>query len=259
VCKVVKEAISRGDIDSQTVKSIAFAATCSLAVFTHDTNEPVEVSGSNSSLSGVVQNVILWMDRRADNEAASINSKGHKALKYLGGSMSVLMELPKVLWLKKYTPKERFNRYKFYDLNDALTHLATGGGSIPCTASCGQETFSLGVDGTVKGWDREFLAHIGLEDLAENGFEKVGRVCKVPPISYPLADVVTDLITSTVGTSLEVLLWASSLKRLRKISAYHQMSSLALVSLTHMLAGLALSGHRIKRLNTWAHSPWNLD
>ncbi|KUJ15478.1 Pentulose kinase [Mollisia scopiformis] len=176
VCNVVREAIVQSGIDPHTVRSIAFAATCSLSVHTRDTDEPVEVSGSSSS--GAVHNIILWMDRRADIEAASINSKAHSLLKYLGGSISVLMELPKVLWLKNNTPKEVFDRCKFYDLNDALTHIATGNVSIPCTAACDQETLPLGVDGTIKGWDREFLADIGLEDLVANDFEKVGGVCK---------------------------------------------------------------------------------
>jgi len=40
--------------------------------------------------------------------------------------MSIEMEIPKVLWLKNNMPKKLFDRCKFYDLTDALTHLATG-------------------------------------------------------------------------------------------------------------------------------------
>jgi len=164
-------------IEPNTVCSIAFAATCPLAVFTHDTDKPVAVTECASAHA--VHNVILWMDRRADIESGFINEKGHRLLKHLGGAMSVLMELPKVLWLKTNTPGEIFDRCVFYDLTDALAHLATGNTRTLCTTACEHEALPIGVDGTIKGWDKEFLADIRLEDLARNHFKRIGGVCKV--------------------------------------------------------------------------------
>ncbi|MCQ5042029.1 hypothetical protein NE654_13220, partial [Akkermansia muciniphila] len=46
------------------------------------------------------QNIILWMDHRAMKETEEINSSGDKCLKYVGGQMSVEMEIPKIKWLK---------------------------------------------------------------------------------------------------------------------------------------------------------------
>lgn len=169
--------MAQSEIDSTTVRSIAFAATCSLALFTHDTDKPVALS--NSASAGTVPNVILWMDNRATVEAEYVNKKGDTLLNYLGGAVSGLMELPKVLWLKNNQQEEVFDACAFYDLNDALTYIATENARPQCTAVCENEILPLGVDGTIKGWNREFLADLGLESLAENEFRRIGGVCKV--------------------------------------------------------------------------------
>jgi len=43
----------------------------------------------------------MWMDHRAEKEADFINSQSHEVLKYVGGKVSLEMEPPKLLWLKK--------------------------------------------------------------------------------------------------------------------------------------------------------------
>ena len=47
------------------------------------------------------QNVILWMDHRASEEVGIINATGHKVLNSVGGIMSLEMQSPKLMWLKK--------------------------------------------------------------------------------------------------------------------------------------------------------------
>ena len=91
--------------------------------------------------------------------------------------MSIEMEIPKVLWLKNNMPKDLFARCKFYDLADALTHMATGAESRSlCSAVCKQGYVPVGVDGSVKGWQEDFLKEIGLEDLCEDDFKRMGGV-----------------------------------------------------------------------------------
>ncbi|KAJ4307127.1 hypothetical protein N0V88_000504 [Collariella sp. IMI 366227] len=131
----IRAVLSTSQIPPISIKGIGFDATCSLAVFTHDTDVPVPVtdpsiakpSPSPSSEDEDIRNIILWLDHRALSETALINSTHHPLLKYLGGKMNVEMEMPKVLWLQRYLPPDVFARCKFYDLVDALTHLATGG------------------------------------------------------------------------------------------------------------------------------------
>ncbi|KAI1772951.1 FGGY-family pentulose kinase [Hypoxylon cercidicola] len=176
VCYAVKEALSQSGIQPESVRSIAFAATCSLALFTHDTNEPVAASGRESADQD--HNVILWMDQRAKLEAEAINKTQHELLKYFGGSISVLMELPKILWLKHHMSEANFRRCKFYDLSDALTYVATRNQRFPCTENCTRDALQIGVDGTAKGWSREFLEAVELEILAAEKFKRIGGVCR---------------------------------------------------------------------------------
>ena len=54
-------------------------------------------------------------------------------------------------------PPALFARCKFYDLADALTHLATGAETRSfCSAVCKQGFVPVGVDGSVKGWQEDF-------------------------------------------------------------------------------------------------------
>lgn len=181
ICVCVHRVLAESKVDPSKIKGIGFDATCSLAVFTHDTDEPVSVTGpAFSNDDGADRNVILWLDHRPEDETAEINATGHNLLRYVGGTMNIEMEMPKVLWLKRNMPPELFARCKFYDLADALTHIATGGETRSfCSAVCKQGYVPVGVDGSVKGWQEDFYREIGLEDLVEDGFKRVGGVDKV--------------------------------------------------------------------------------
>lgn len=122
----MQRALTQHNVDPSTIRGIGFDATCSLAVFTHDTDEPVSVTGPNFDDKENDHNIILWLDHRPVEETKKINATDHNLLRYVGGQMSIEMEIPKVLWLKNNMPKEKFDRLKFYDLTDALTHMATG-------------------------------------------------------------------------------------------------------------------------------------
>lgn len=181
ICSSVRRALEQHNVDRNTIRGIGFDATCSLTVFREDTNEPVAVTGPNfDNKDGNDRNVILWLDHRPVEETAKINATNHNLLRYVGGKMSIEMEIPKVLWLKNNMPKELFDRCKFYDLTDALTHLATGSESRSfCSVVCKQGFVPVGVDGSVKGWQEDFLKEIGLEDLCKDNFKRMGGVNNV--------------------------------------------------------------------------------
>ena len=123
------------------------------------------------------RNIVLWLDHRPVEETAKINATKHNLLRYVGGTMSIEMEIPKVLWLRNHMPKELFDRCKFYDLADALTHMATGNENRSfCSTVCKQGFVPVGVDGSVKGWQEDFLTEIGLEDLTKDNFKRLGGV-----------------------------------------------------------------------------------
>ena len=88
----VRAAMAEAAISPQFVKGIGFDATCSLVVLDRS-GEPltVSMSGDNS------RNVIVWMDHRATAEARLINETHDEVLRYVGGSVSPEMEIPKLL------------------------------------------------------------------------------------------------------------------------------------------------------------------
>jgi FGGY-family pentulose kinase len=169
-----------------TIRGIGFDATCSLCVFTHDTDEPVSVTGP--SFDSNDHNVVLWLDHRPGEETEQINATNHNLLRYVGGKMNIEMEIPKVLWLKNNMPKELFERCKFYDLADALTHMATGSETRSyCSVVCKQAFVPVGVDGSVKGWQEDFLQSIGLGELCRDNFKRIGGVDRVVSECRPRA------------------------------------------------------------------------
>ncbi|KAI8955873.1 Nup93/Nic96-domain-containing protein [Xylaria longipes] len=177
ICHCVQRVVHQSGVDSSLIKGIGFDATCSLAVFSHDTDEPVTVTGPDFENDGTDRNVILWLDHRPVEETEKINATGHNLLRYVGGKMSIEMEIPKVLWLKNNMPAELFDRCKFYDLADALTHLATGNETRSfCSTVCKQGYVPVGVDGSVKGWQEDFYHTIGLGDLVKDDFKRMGGV-----------------------------------------------------------------------------------
>jgi ribulose kinase len=155
------------------------------------------------------RNVILWLDHRPVEETEKINATNHNLLRYVGGKMSIEMEIPKLLWLKNNMPKELFARCKFYDLADALTHIATGNEKRSfCSVVCKQGYVPVGVDGSVKGWQEDFLKEIGLEDLTEDNFKRMGGVNGVVSLflfpasrflDYPAMLFLFTIVPDTVG------------------------------------------------------------
>lgn len=153
---------------------IGFDATCSLTLFSVKTNEPVSVTGPDFNSD---RNVILWLDHRAAEETERINATGHKVLRYVGGKMSLEMEIPKILWLKNNMPKTLFSDCKFFDLVDALTHIATGGETRSYSSVvCKQAYLPKGVEGSTMGWQEDFLQEIGLGELSDQSFNRLGGV-----------------------------------------------------------------------------------
>ncbi|EWC44763.1 putative sugar kinase [Drechslerella stenobrocha 248] len=175
ICYCVKGCLAKAKVDPSQVKGVGFDATCSLAVLSESTNEPVSVAGPD--FAEKERNVILWMDHRCPDETAVINATNHRLLKYVGGRISIEMEIPKVLWLKRHMPPTAFGDCKFYDLVDALTHIASGKETRSfCSTVCKQGYVPVGIDGSVKGWQEDFLVSVGLPELAEDGFKRMGGI-----------------------------------------------------------------------------------
>ncbi|MFZ6761683.1 FGGY-family carbohydrate kinase [Pseudoroseomonas sp. WGS1072] len=153
------------------VRGLGFDATCSL-VLLDAAGGPVPAGEDGDA----AQNVVVWLDHRAAAEAEEINAGAHDVLRYVGGRISLEMQVPKLLWLKRHLPGSWRRAAHVLDLPDYLTHRATGSlARSLCSAVC-KWTY-LGHEGR---WDAGFFRAIGLDDLAEEGFRRIGTAI-LPP------------------------------------------------------------------------------
>lgn len=208
LCQTVQFAIEEAQVLPENIKGIGFDATCSMMILDKDF-QPLSVSlnSEDDEKSKYVQNVLVWMDHRAKEEVKIINSTGHKVLSAVGGIMSLEMQPPKLMWLKKHLPETWKRIRHFFDLPDFLSWRATscftrGMCSVVCKWS-----YSVNSSSDAR-WDETFFQQIGLEDLAEDGFSKIGRCVQSPgsPLGSglsPRAAKELGLLPGTaVGTSL---------------------------------------------------------
>ncbi|XP_054624244.1 FGGY carbohydrate kinase domain-containing protein isoform X5 [Dunckerocampus dactyliophorus] len=185
-CVVVKE-VTRG-LDKSQVRGIGFDATCSLVVL-DQSFQPVAVNQDGENQ----RNVVMWMDHRAAEQAARITSGGHSVLNRVGGVMSPEMQPPKLLWLKENLREICWNKAAhFFDLPDFLSWKATGSLTRSlCTLVC-KWTYC-----PPEGWDVSFWTSIGLKDLTESNFSKIGSETCSP--GSPLGDGLTQEAAADLG------------------------------------------------------------
>lgn len=170
------------------MKGIGFDATCSLVLIDKN-GHPLTVSKTSVD----EQNVILWMDHRAAEEADQINATAHPILKYVGGKVSLEMQMPKLLWLKRYLPYSFNNLGRAFDLPDYLTWRATGVDTRSlCSVVC-----KWNYDAEENKWNADFLRSIDLEELTHSNFSIIGNHMESP--GKPVGSGLTKLAAEELG------------------------------------------------------------
>ena len=188
VCNCVKASLAATGKDASDVAGIGFDAACSLVVLDGDM-EPLTVSASGTA----ERNVIVWMDHRANDQAKRINATGHRVLDYVGGTISPEMQTPKLLWLKDNLPKTFAQAGQFFDLPDFLTWKASGTLTrSACTVTC-KWTYLAHED----GWDESYFHQIGLGELADELFARIGQ--EIAPPGAALGQGLTDAAARELG------------------------------------------------------------
>jgi D-ribulokinase len=167
----VRAAMAEAALPPSAVKGMGFDATCSLVVLDAGAN-PLTVSASGDER----RNVIVWMDHRATAEARLVNDTHDDVLRYVGGSISPEMEIPKLLWLKRNLPSTYHSAGHFFDLADYLSFRATGSTvrSI-CTLACKWNFLAH-----EQRWSGGYFERLGLGDLVSGGYVKIGSEIVVP-------------------------------------------------------------------------------
>lgn len=147
VCECVKDVSEGFD-----VQGIAFDATCSLVILSKDNLQPLSE-----------RNIIMWCDHRAKDETSLINSKEDEVLKFVGGKMSIEMEIPKILWIKRNKP-ETYEKAIFFDLADFLLFACTGKDIRSVTTNA----CKWGYLSHSKSWNKSFFEHLDLSELLQS-------------------------------------------------------------------------------------------
>jgi len=188
-------ALAEAGAGADEVRGIGFDATCSLVAL-DGKDRPVTVSPTGQD----EQNVVVWMDHRAIEQAERINAGGHRVLGYVRGVISPEMQSPKLLWLKERMPETWSRTARFLDLPDFLSYRATGDDARSlCTTVCkwtymGHEEPEQ--TGSVGRWDRSFFDSIGLDDVQGQGSRIGGRV---RPMGEPLGRGLTEAAARDLG------------------------------------------------------------
>jgi D-ribulokinase len=167
----VRAAMAEALLPSSAIKGVGFDATCSLVVIDAAGN-PLTVSGSGDPR----RNVIVWMDHRAMAEARGVNETQDDVLRYVGGSISPEMEIPKLLWLKRHLPSTYRSAGHFFDLADYLSFRATGSTARSmCTLACKWNYLAH-----EQRWSGTYFERVGLGDLASDKYAKIGNEIVAP-------------------------------------------------------------------------------
>lgn len=171
VAAAVRGAMAAAGVAPERVAGIGFDATCSLVVL-GEGGRPLPVGPSEDP----ARDIIVWMDHRAVEQADRINATGHPRLAYVGRIISPEMETPKLLWLKENRPEVFDAAWQFFDLADFLSWRATGDPArSTCTVTC-KWTY-VAHEGR---WDADYFHAIGLGELAEEGFARIGTEVLAP-------------------------------------------------------------------------------
>src|SRR5215213_2994347 len=167
----VRAAMAEAALPASAIKGVGFDATCSLVV--------VDVAGNplTVSVSGDERrNVIVWMDHRAIAEARRVNQTRDNVLRYVGGSVSPEMEIPKLLWLKQHLPSTYRPAGHFFDLADYLSFRATGSTTRSmCTLACKWNYLAH-----EQRWSGSYLERVGLGELVSDRYAKIGTEIVAP-------------------------------------------------------------------------------
>ena len=195
-CAAVRAAVDQAEVSVDQIRGIGFDATCSLVALDGN-DQPVSISPTSND----EQNVIVWMDHRAVEQARRINETNHDVLRYVGGVISPEMQSPKLLWLKEKMPQAWGRAAKFFDLPDFLTYRATGDATRSlCTTVCkwtylGHEQSDR--SDSVGRWDDSFWRGIGLDDLVAENYARIGQ--RVRPMGEPIAKGLTERAANELG------------------------------------------------------------
>lgn len=229
VIYTVQSVCNDAGVTEDDIGGMGFDATCSL-VIRDKQGKPLSVCPEGTPEC----DVIMWMDHRASEETQSINATKHDVLKYTGGGISVEMEPPKLLWLKRNLKEQCWDKAShMFDLCDFLTWRATGSFTRSVCSVTAKWTYTK-----EKQFDQKFYQLIGLADLCQNNFEKIGN--HIQPQGQPCGSGLTSQAATELrlkpGTPVSVGIIDAHCAAIGCLGCIPKDSSITLPSLTSRVA-----------------------
>lgn len=160
ICDCCKTCLERAKIKPDSIRSIAFSATCSLVV--------------ESEVGHGYNDIIMWMDHRAIETANEITASGSKVLNQFGGICSPEFSLAKLAWLQKNEPRRFAAATGLFELPDWLVYrcIGTDPSLVPRSSCCVTCKWGYDVD---QGTHCDILRSLG-----KNLSQKIGKTVLGP-------------------------------------------------------------------------------
>lgn len=171
----VRGALAESGVDPSEIIGISADCTSCTMVYMDRNLQPL-------------RRAIIWMDVRAAAQARAIGESGHPALKYNGwGNVSAEWFPCKTLWIKQNEPETYRQTHRALEYIDWVNYRLTG----EVTHSINNVSIRWYYDAPNGGWQHDFFARIGLEDVGEKLAPRVLRLGEV--VGGLRADVAAEL------------------------------------------------------------------
>ncbi|KAH1015300.1 FGGY carbohydrate kinase domain-containing protein isoform X1 [Dendroctonus ponderosae] len=188
--KCIEKVTDQENLDK--IRGIGFIAIPALVCLDANRN-PLTASASRDPNI----NVIFHYDTRSSLEADKVNATHHALLKYFGERVLHGLEESKLMWLKNNLKEDCWDQVgHFFELTDFLTWKATGSFVRSSGTLIAQWTYEIAVNGN-EGWNAQFMEKIGIPEMAEDNFRKIGSVVQRP--GTPIADGLLEKVAKEMG------------------------------------------------------------
>lgn len=160
--KAIPGAIKAAGISAEDITAITCDGTTSTVIFLDENDN-------------LLRNPILWMDVRATDQAAGINTTGHKMNRYYMAGVPAESLVAKCLWVKENQPEIWKKAKTIFEYTNWLHWKLSGRKVFDQSVAA----FRCFYDGPNGGWQEDFFNAIGLEDLTEKFPDHVAKTGEI--------------------------------------------------------------------------------
>jgi xylulokinase len=162
----VRDALAKSGVSGESLACMGISAQGETLIIIDEAGRPL-------------RNAIVWMDNRAQEEAAELSAKFPPALSYkITGQVSIVPTWPasKLLWLRKREPENFRKIHKILLIEDYFIYRLTGAFACEGSLICSTAYWDI----NTKKWWPEMLSYLGISEsqlpqICEPG-DKVGAI-----------------------------------------------------------------------------------